>query len=136
MHHPVKLGQYSSKYLNTFLWGQGLMIKISTERLTTHHNTQWNTNTNKAPKINTNTNLDLHPQAHNTPVYNIQWNTFIPNIFITCASGFLIKKLYKNTCASGGVLILLQQVVILFSNDDGKDDDDDKNKDFEGFDSH
>ena len=74
--------------------------------------------------------------AHNTPVYNIQWNTFIPNIFITCASGFLIKKLYKNTCASGGVLILLQQVVILFSNDDGKDDDDDKNKDFEGFDSH
>ena len=26
-------------------------------------------------------------QAHNPPVYNIQWNTFIPNIFITCASG-------------------------------------------------
>ena len=31
--------------------------------------------------------MNIHPQAHNTPVYNIQWNTFIPNIFITCASG-------------------------------------------------
>ena len=30
-------------------------------------------------------------QAHNTPVYNIQWNTFIPNIFITCASEWIIK---------------------------------------------
>ena len=29
--------------------------------------------------------------AHNTPVYNIQWNTFIPNIFITCASERIIK---------------------------------------------
>ena len=29
--------------------------------------------------------------AHNTPVYNIQWNTFIPNIFITCASEWIIK---------------------------------------------
>ena len=27
--------------------------------------------------------------AHNTPVYNIQWNTFIPNIFIT--SEWIIK---------------------------------------------
>ena len=31
--------------------------------------------------------MNIHPQAHNTPVYNIQWNTFILNIFITCASG-------------------------------------------------
>ena len=30
-------------------------------------------------------------QAHNTPVHNIQWNTFIPNIFITCASEWIIK---------------------------------------------
>ena len=29
--------------------------------------------------------------AHSTPVYNIQWNTFIPNIFITCASEWIIK---------------------------------------------
>ena len=30
-------------------------------------------------------------QAHNTPVYNIEWNTFIPNIFITCAAEWVVK---------------------------------------------
>ena len=34
--------------------------------------------------------LNTYP-AHNTPVYNIQWNTFIPNIFITCASEWIVK---------------------------------------------
>ena len=30
-------------------------------------------------------------EAHNTPIYNIQWNTFLPNIFITCAAEWGIK---------------------------------------------
>ena len=30
-------------------------------------------------------------EAHNTPVYNIEWNTFIPNIFITCAAEWVVK---------------------------------------------
>ena len=34
--------------------------------------------------------LNPYP-AHNMPVYNIQWNTFISNIFITCASEWIIK---------------------------------------------
>ena len=25
------------------------------------------------------------------PVYNIEWNTFIPDIFITCAAEWVIK---------------------------------------------
>ena len=29
--------------------------------------------------------------AHNMPVYNIEWNTFIPDIFITCAAEWVIK---------------------------------------------
>ena len=37
--------------------------------------------------------------AHNTPVYNIQWNTFIPNIFITCASEWIIK-IWDKDCKS------------------------------------
>ena len=30
-------------------------------------------------------------EAHNTPVYNIQWNTFLPSVFITCAAEWGIK---------------------------------------------
>ena len=35
--------------------------------------------------------------AHSTPVYNIQWNTFIPQIFITCASEFVVKIWHKDS---------------------------------------
>jgi dynein intermediate chain 1 len=35
--------------------------------------------------------------AHSTPVYNIQWNTFIPQIFITCASEFVVKLWHKDS---------------------------------------
>ena len=30
-------------------------------------------------------------EAHSTPVYTIKWNTFIPNIFLTCAAEWLVK---------------------------------------------
>ena len=29
--------------------------------------------------------------GHNTPVYNIQWNTFLPSVFLTCAAEWGIK---------------------------------------------
>ena len=34
--------------------------------------------------------------AHNMPVYNIEWNTFIPDIFITCAAEWVVKIWDKN----------------------------------------
>lgn len=30
-------------------------------------------------------------QAHDTPIYNIAWNTYVPSIFISCAAEWLIK---------------------------------------------
>lgn len=30
-------------------------------------------------------------EAHNTPIYNICWNPFLPSIFLTCASEWIIK---------------------------------------------
>ena len=30
-------------------------------------------------------------QAHFTPVYNIEWNSFLPNIFISCAAEWSVK---------------------------------------------
>ena len=35
--------------------------------------------------------------AHATPIYNIQWNTFMTDIFITCAFEFIIKIWHKDT---------------------------------------
>ena len=35
--------------------------------------------------------------AHSTPVYNIQWNTFVPQIFLTCASEFVVKIWHKDS---------------------------------------
>ena len=35
--------------------------------------------------------------AHSTPVYNIQWNTFVPNIFVTCAAEFVLKIWHKDS---------------------------------------
>ena len=29
--------------------------------------------------------------AHNTPIYNVAWNSFVPSIFLTCASEWMIK---------------------------------------------
>jgi WD40 repeat protein len=29
--------------------------------------------------------------AHNTPIYNIKWNTFLPNIFLTCSAEWVVK---------------------------------------------
>ena len=34
--------------------------------------------------------LDTFP-AHQTPVYTVQWNTFITDLFITCAFEFTVK---------------------------------------------
>ena len=30
-------------------------------------------------------------QAHATPVYNIQWNNFIPTVFLSCAAEWTVK---------------------------------------------
>ena len=30
-------------------------------------------------------------EAHNTPVYTLQWNSFQPNIFISSAADWVIK---------------------------------------------
>ena len=35
--------------------------------------------------------------AHATPIYNIEWNTFMSDIFITCAFEFIIKIWHKDT---------------------------------------
>ena len=35
--------------------------------------------------------------AHSTPVYNIQWNSFVPNIFVTCAAEFVLKIWHKDS---------------------------------------
>ena len=35
--------------------------------------------------------------AHSTPVYNIQWNKFVPQIFLTCASEFVVKIWHKDS---------------------------------------
>ena len=29
--------------------------------------------------------------AHNAPIYNITWNSYVPSIFLTCASDWMIK---------------------------------------------
>ena len=29
--------------------------------------------------------------AHNTPIYNVAWNSYVPSIFLTCASEWMIK---------------------------------------------
>ena len=29
--------------------------------------------------------------AHNTPIYNIAWNRYVPSIFLTCAAEWMIK---------------------------------------------
>ena len=34
--------------------------------------------------------LETYP-AHNTPIYNISWNTYVPSIFLTCAAEWMIK---------------------------------------------
>ena len=68
--------QYSSKYLNTY--------PVSWTQPCAFHNILLQHLSCKKNQIIT---WLTCIQAHNTPVYNIQWNTFIPNIFITCASG-------------------------------------------------
>ena len=30
-------------------------------------------------------------EAHNTPVYNLQWNSFLPSVFISCAAEWSVK---------------------------------------------
>ena len=35
--------------------------------------------------------------AHSPPVYNIQWNSFVPNIFVTCAAEFVLKIWHKDS---------------------------------------
>lgn len=34
--------------------------------------------------------LQTYP-AHNTPIYNISWNPYVPSIFLTCAAEWMIK---------------------------------------------
>ena len=34
--------------------------------------------------------LQTYP-AHNTPIYNIAWNTYVSSIFLTCAAEWMIK---------------------------------------------
>ena len=34
--------------------------------------------------------LETYP-AHNTPIYNIAWNPYVPSIFLTCAAEWMIK---------------------------------------------
>ena len=29
--------------------------------------------------------------AHNTPIYNIAWNPYVPSVFLTCAAEWMIK---------------------------------------------
>ena len=53
-------------------------------------------------------------QAHNTPVYNIQWNTFIPNIFITCASEWIIK-IWDKDCKCVSITSEFTSNVVTFS---------------------
>ena len=36
-------------------------------------------------------------QAHNTPVYTIHWNSFITDLFITCAFEFTVKIWHKDS---------------------------------------
>ena len=36
-------------------------------------------------------------EAHDTPVYNISWSTYITSIFITCAAEWLIKIWDENS---------------------------------------
>ncbi len=36
-------------------------------------------------------------QAHSTPVYNIQWNKYIPEIFLTCGAEFVVKIFHKSS---------------------------------------
>jgi dynein intermediate chain 1 len=35
--------------------------------------------------------------AHSTPVYNIQWNPFVPEVFVTCAAEFVLKMWHKDS---------------------------------------
>ena len=35
--------------------------------------------------------------AHNVPVYNICWNTYVPTIFITCAAEWTVKIWNQNS---------------------------------------
>ena len=35
--------------------------------------------------------------AHATPIYSIQWNTFSPDLFITCAFEFIVKIWHKDS---------------------------------------
>ena len=35
--------------------------------------------------------------AHSTPVYTIQWNSFVPTVFVTCAAEFVLKVWHKDS---------------------------------------
>ena len=35
--------------------------------------------------------------AHATPIYSLQWNTFSPDLFITCAFEFIVKIWHKDS---------------------------------------
>ena len=86
--------QYSSKYLNTYPVSRTQQPCMYLPK----HTPARNSSVNWRIKL-------LHDliciQAHNTPVYNIQWNTFIPNIFITCASGDQITQLMTKVTWGG-----------------------------------
>ncbi len=36
-------------------------------------------------------------QAHNTPIYNIAWNSYVPSVFLTCGAEWMIKIWDHNT---------------------------------------
>ena len=83
--------QYSSKYLNTYPVSRTQPSTFPNILLQHHLCYKKNYGITRLSCI----------QAHNTPVYNIQWNTFIPNIFITCASGDQITQLMTKVIWGG-----------------------------------
>ena len=40
--------------------------------------------------------LQSYP-AHATPIYNIEWNTYCPDLFLTCAFEFIVKLWHKDS---------------------------------------
>ena len=34
--------------------------------------------------------LETYP-AHNTPIYNIAWNQYVPSVFLTCGAEWMVK---------------------------------------------
>ena len=58
--------------------------------------------------------LETYP-AHNTPIYNIAWNRYVPSIFITCAAEWMIKIWDHNSTweTSSNRLYLFYKLVLL-----------------------